>query len=95
MIGPDLGRIEKAREERRKQLLRWDEYDRDYQNSLSAKRRKKNSKRVEFGTDVVFLEAASRSDINEGKIINAFILFIHLIPYKAEILLFINFFVIY
>ncbi|VDO03250.1 unnamed protein product [Rodentolepis nana] len=67
MMGPDLGRIEKAREERRKQLLKWDEYDRSYQNNFHHRTRKKGSNGVRFENNLVFLEAASRGDLNEGK----------------------------
>lgn len=79
MIGQDVGRIEKAREERRKQLLEWDEYDRNYQNNTSHKKRKKVSKTVEFGSDIVFLEAASRGDVAEGKNWQSFLIFCILI----------------
>lgn len=67
MMGPDLGRIEKAKEERRKQLLKWDEYDRTYQNNFNHRGRKKGSTGVRFGSNLVFLEAASRGDLAEGK----------------------------
>ncbi|VDM30781.1 unnamed protein product [Hydatigera taeniaeformis] len=67
MIGPDIGRIEKAKEERRLQLLKWEEYDRNYQTKHHNKSRKRGSRNVEFGADIVFLEAASRGDIEEVK----------------------------
>nr|CDS29831.2 protein phosphatase 1 regulatory inhibitor [Hymenolepis microstoma] len=64
-VGPDLGRIERAKEERRKQLLKWDEYDRSYQNNFHHKARKKGSAGVRFENNLVFLEAASRGDLLE------------------------------
>lgn len=67
MIGPDLGRIEKAKEERRKQLLKWDEYDRTYQNSFKHRSFKMGSSGVRFEPNLVFLEAASRGDLDEGQ----------------------------
>ncbi|VDL60735.1 unnamed protein product [Hymenolepis diminuta] len=67
MMGPDLGRIEKAKEERRKQLLKWDEYDRTYQNNFNHRSRKKGSTGVRFGSNLIFLEAASRGDLAEVK----------------------------
>ncbi|KAM3173540.1 hypothetical protein ACTXT7_012322 [Hymenolepis weldensis] len=67
MMGPDLGRIEKAKEGRRKQLLKWDEYDRTYQNNFSHRGRKKGSTGVRFESNLVFLEAASRGDLTEVK----------------------------
>ncbi|KAL5103364.1 Protein phosphatase 1 regulatory inhibitor subunit 16B [Taenia crassiceps] len=67
MINPDTARIERAKEERRKQLINWDEYDRNYQNNHHNRSRNRGSKNVEFGPDIVFLEAAARGDIDEVK----------------------------
>uniref|UniRef100_A0A5K3FNA3 Protein Wnt n=1 Tax=Mesocestoides corti TaxID=53468 RepID=A0A5K3FNA3_MESCO len=65
MITPDITRIEKARAERRLQLIKWDEYDRAYQSTEDTKHRSKQSKTVAFGADLIFLEAAARGDIKE------------------------------
>lgn len=75
MINPDVARIERAKEERRKQLINWEEYDRTYQYNHQTKSRKRGSKNVKFEADVVFLEAAARGDVDEGKICVFLLLF--------------------
>ncbi|KAM7539072.1 hypothetical protein Aperf_G00000055682 [Anoplocephala perfoliata] len=67
MIGPDLARIERAKEERRKQLLKWDEYDRTYRGSFNYGSYRRGSPGVRFESNLVFLEAASRGDLDEVK----------------------------
>ncbi|KAH9281709.1 Protein phosphatase 1 regulatory inhibitor subunit 16B [Echinococcus granulosus] len=67
MIGPDIGRIERAKEERRQQLLKWEEYDLSYPNEPRNKEPKERSRNVRFGANIMFLEAASRGDIEEVK----------------------------
>ncbi|KAL5968311.1 Protein phosphatase 1 regulatory inhibitor subunit 16B [Taenia solium] len=67
MINPDIARIERAKEERRKQLTNWEEYDRTYQHNHHNKSRKRESKHVGFGPEIMFLEAAARGDVVEVK----------------------------
>lgn len=80
---PDIKRIKNARKERANQLKEWQQYDRRM-NKESEKLQKKgfslnndrgiycSNKFVKFSQNVIFLEAAARGDLDEGKFLNLF-----------------------
>uniref|UniRef100_A0A0X3NZZ0 Uncharacterized protein n=1 Tax=Schistocephalus solidus TaxID=70667 RepID=A0A0X3NZZ0_SCHSO len=63
MSGIDIGRIERARENRRQQLLNWERFDKE----CKIKPKKRRGKHVAFGSGTVFFEAAARDDFDEVK----------------------------
>lgn len=67
MIAPDISRIERAKEGRRIQLIKWEEYDRNYKPEFNEKPKGRGQRRVIFGQEIMFLEAAARGDIAEGR----------------------------